>query len=901
MEKLQRSGNDSGQGQQIQGETPLGTLQQQVATPTKLEIDSEAVTTTTRRMEELSSAMANLRRESAETTNTAGKSSSDIEQVLPSAASAIQAPERIANEVRQVAAPFTAAADEQTTRTEQAITRAAQPQSRDQLATDLEARMQRAAAAGNWDEVRAAREELTQSFAVMGEKPPATIAGKLNLAAVPQDEVMPGVTMYDRETRLESDRRRDEFGGGLRRTAYTSGNEYAGEDRPRRASADAEAEIERFQPRTGVEDKVSAAVDSIFNAPKPPDYREAYSSARAADAEEQRSAVGAERARQIQSTAQLEYQLSSVTGRREQAATIRTAALDEEENSPRQLRLLSRANRLDQQEDEAGEEEPDESGGGPGRSRGGVFSLRGLSRRVQGGILLYEALRVGQGYADYQDQMATARGPMDTITAEQGLQQTVEGVPLLGQAAGLAARGLQRLPGFGGFDPGSTEQAYTNMRYSIEAVQGGEGAVRQQLEDRTSVTGLNRQADVNETQGALAQQLGQVDAAHDAAIQARKDQITLLQEQLDNAQATGDQATINTITPQLNRLNRDTPAFNQAQDRLRGSEIIRINTQLGYQAPAQLLMANNQPGEAGESSFFGGIAQQFGAVKPEQPENIREAAIRSINSHEGQIDYGVDVAEGQDRVAAYQLAHQPLQGQFQDVENQRKQALDEASVANERDIKAIPRDRFATQSEYDETIRRIRFGNGRVTGEINNRFDMRRDLVQQEYTEKGDRLNTDLGSSGQQIDALRGIGFGGIPNEIAASAIGTAQGGIDQAIDLARGGFSDQGLKLLGNTRSEIDLTRERYERGFRGTQVDPLRQNINNPRDIADVAGTLRALDQQEARLPKSVNELNQAAGVRNVPGVGATSGTGNSVGMMSPDELERRIAAALATALAN
>lgn len=60
-----------------------------------------------------------------------------------------------------------------------------------------------------------------------------------------------------------------------------------------------------------------------------------------------------------------------------------------------------------------------------------------LNRLVSGGVLAFEALRLAKGYSDYRTAMTVSRTGEDQLAAEQGFQSTIEGIPLVGQAAGL--------------------------------------------------------------------------------------------------------------------------------------------------------------------------------------------------------------------------------------------------------------------------------------------------------------------------------------------------------------------------------------------------------------------------------------------------------------------------------
>ena len=181
--------------------------------------------------------------------------------------------------------------------------------------------------------------------------------------------------------------------------------------------------------------------------------RSAAAAKRAADADEKAMAAAEQRAAAAQDRAERERAADAAQqnrdGRRLSAAELehrlvhaepeerhgilREATAAAPEGSLERIELETRAERLRQQ------------GEGGGGARRGPLSFAGLARRVGGGVLMYEGLRLASDAQQAGEQMTLAgNDPRAQLKAQQGIIQSVEGIPLVGQIAGADRGGCDR-------------------------------------------------------------------------------------------------------------------------------------------------------------------------------------------------------------------------------------------------------------------------------------------------------------------------------------------------------------------------------------------------------------------------------------------------------------------------
>ncbi len=158
----------------------------------------------------------------------------------------------------------------------------------------------------------------------------------------------------------------------------------------------------------------------------------------------ERATAQQEREAKRLSAAELDHRLAGATPR-EQVGILREQAESHPDGSAERLRFDARATRLDRRIDEMESSDDGEGGGdgGRGRRRTGPLSFAGLARHLGGGILAFEALRLGGDALQYDQASVTAgNNARGQLAAQQGMIQGIEGIPLIGQVAGLVAEGV---------------------------------------------------------------------------------------------------------------------------------------------------------------------------------------------------------------------------------------------------------------------------------------------------------------------------------------------------------------------------------------------------------------------------------------------------------------------------
>lgn len=178
-------------------------------------------------------------------------------------------------------------------------------------------------------------------------------------------------------------------------------------------------------------------------------------------------------------------------------------------------------------------EEPEEPGGGGGSSRkGGFFGLGRwgrLSRYLGAGAIAYEALRAAQSYRTYNTEMAIAgNNPEEQLKAELGLQQSVEGIPLLGQSVSLIT------------DPSGSRRAQLELGLRSGQLQDAQGnLILQQNEQRRNIVGASTIGTQRDPyQRAVLQADFNLSSAQITAKNARDEVTTAAAQTRDNAIAT---------------------------------------------------------------------------------------------------------------------------------------------------------------------------------------------------------------------------------------------------------------------------------------------------------------------------------------------------------------------------
>lgn len=144
--------------------------------------------------------------------------------------------------------------------------------------------------------------------------------------------------------------------------------------------------------------------------------------------------------------------------------------------------------------------------GGAGNGRIGGLSTNGLARYAGIGFLAREALRVGQGISELNDQTALAGGnQLGIYKAELGFQKTIGSIPIGGQAAELLSDAIATPLGFG--------RAGTEATIGEATAQDAGSAARASAS--AGRIALSQRENIASTTDPYERRLRESDAAHD--------------------------------------------------------------------------------------------------------------------------------------------------------------------------------------------------------------------------------------------------------------------------------------------------------------------------------------------------------------------------------------------------
>lgn len=543
-------------------------------------------------------------------------------------------------------------------------------------------------------------------------------------------------------------------------------------------------------------------------------------------------------------------------------------------------------------EDLAPDEE--ETGGARGGGRSSIFSLRGLTRRVGAGILIYEGLRIAQQYQESEETLRLSGGYSGTeISVYQQESKAIEGIPLLGQAATIASKSIARHFGV------DSDRAIYEADQSQYLTSAGSARLSVQQQIALQSNAAINSASVIGVYGEYSQRIASAQG------QAQNDRLSAYAE-LTTMQNQYNDLTSGPMTPEsagqaeilgatyLEKYKR-LPNRIDSANLIEHANIDSTNRNLQMSLDDMIVsghaLSSAIGGRFGESSQQMIEARRSNELSAADP--LARPGLAAYQNLQRQTDAARNIQDMKELEAGttslqLQLSHQPLAASLNTIEGQRQSAIANAGF---RPVNMA--------GENDSLSNANQLYNTRLKSDINSQFDVTQDLATQAFREKGGDLSYGIAAERSSIAALNQMN----PDTTLSQAIGIRATTYQRVTDLARAGFIDQAHAASAAGQEDIELAEGEFIRGFHGVQVDPRHININAPRGSVNIAKRLKEMEDQKKLLTdqNSTFELKMHVGAFAKDAPKAGSGGGSSVTEMTADQLGQIIQSALKSALAN
>ncbi len=444
------------------------------------------------------------------------------------------------------------------------------------------------------------------------------------------------------------------------------------------------------------------------------------------------------------------------------------------------------------------------------------------------------------------------------LDAQLQFNQSIASLPIVGTAAAIYSAGLERLPMFGGNNPGDTGTAIFNAQQSVLDVTAGNKRIQ---ESRTRTLS----AEQMRNEGISRYTFGPISRQREALLSEYTETMDSLKNQQDNLQSdaasNSDPNERHRAELALNQLKKDLPALKQsAYFRLQGGlkslerDVSLTKTAMQRRIPAISALRQGFSGLADEREYESGLQDE-----EDQADPLLKPVVTLFNDLKRKGRRGLDLENLRRREAGMKsdsliLSRHPLQAEISDIDESEREALKEAPLRDGDDL-------------Y----------NARLKSDITAGYDTKRSLARQRYDDQISLINLRL--HGQSVAADESAkGF-----NVSAQATGIAYEGLGSAEELQQAGLPDQSNQTLDIAFQRLTAFRRGVAQSFQPETTDRIGTvNLTTPdsgyESPDDIFGHIDDL-QNQIQAAKIFGQFNDVMNNSIIPALtGNQSGTGGS-----------------------
>lgn len=440
--------------------------------------------------------------------------------------------------------------------------------------------------------------------------------------------------------------------------------------------------------------------------------------------------------------------------------------------------------------DDFGPQGERDSGSG---TRGGLLT-RGFTRRFAGGFLAYEALRGIEAYSQEQQQISARPGNLPAeLAARNQFNQTLLGIPGIGQLAGVVSYDYQRLTGTGQ----TTDEANIGATESLKNVSSASNRILQLSASRAAVSEIIDRASAASDFGAFEKRRDTITNQFKESIQSIADRDLQLSTAVNDATDPNER---NRLTQDLNQFRSSVPALTNAytiQREVGYKGIERDVTLLknSYSRRGSELSAamEGASGTAAEDAFIRGQQDALAASDPltsgplsslQRDERLARSGLQAENLTQ------LGMANSASRLS---LERRPLEASLESIELGRRDAIKSAPFRD-------PLHPLVSPAEDQIFNDHLRAG-------INEKFDLQAAQSKQEINDWGARSSLSLAGQLEQSTLQERGSFQ------SAEVAGIADAGIEQAVALRQKGQGTLANQSIDVAESRLRAFRRNYAR----------------------------------------------------------------------------------------